>query len=187
MATTLAPTASPPRDITGIVAGRRTERALIVAATVAMGLIAGFFYAYACSVMVGLARTDDHTFIATMQSINATVRNAGFAPSFFGALGLTVTAAGVAARRRSPTCGPLVVAAVLYAAAFTITMAFSVPLNDDLAAAGDPDQMTNLAAVRDDYEGPWVTWNLLRTLLSTGGLIALIVALTRNARHDNAR
>ncbi len=40
---------------------------LLLFATVATGLVAGFFYAYACSVMVGLARTDDLTFISTMQ------------------------------------------------------------------------------------------------------------------------
>ena len=57
---------------------------LLVASTVVVGLMAGFFYAYACSVMVGLDRVDDRTFIVTMQWINATVRNAAFAPAFFG-------------------------------------------------------------------------------------------------------
>ena len=159
----------------------------MVAATIAMGLIAGFFYAYACSVMVGLARTDDRTFIAAMQSINATVRNAGFAPSFFGALVLSVTAAGIAVRRRSSTRVPLVVGAGLYAAAFVVTMGFSVPLNDELAAAGAPDRISDLAAVRDAYEAPWVAWNLVRTALSTGALVALIVALTRIRRPDRSR
>ena len=34
---------------------------VLVAALVASGLIAGLFYAYACSVMPGLARGDDKT------------------------------------------------------------------------------------------------------------------------------
>lgn len=58
----------------------------------------GFFYAFACSVMVGLARTDDRTFVATMQWINATVRNAAFAPAFFGALLVTAAAAVIDVR-----------------------------------------------------------------------------------------
>jgi uncharacterized membrane protein len=179
MAATLTPTAAPARTVPTSGGGRRVERVLTVAATVAMGLIAGFFYAYACSVMIGLDRTDDRTFVATMQSINATVRNAGFAPSFFGALVLSVAAAAVAVRRGSPARRPLIAGAVLYAGAFVVTMAVSVPLNDELAAAGAPDRIADLAAVRHDYEGPWVAWNLVRTLLSTGALVALVSALGR--------
>ncbi len=69
---------------------------LLAASTVVVGLMAGFFYAYACSVMVGLDRVDDRTFIVTMQWINATVRNVAFAPAFFGSLLLTIAAAVVA-------------------------------------------------------------------------------------------
>src|ERR671916_3351001 len=43
--------------------------ATLVAATVAMGLLAGLFYSYACSVMPGLSRTDDRTFVSGMQQI----------------------------------------------------------------------------------------------------------------------
>jgi hypothetical protein len=40
-------------------------------------------------------------------------------------------------------------------------------------------RIADLAAVRHDYEGPWVAWNLVRTLLSTGALVALVSALGR--------
>jgi uncharacterized membrane protein len=83
---------------------------LLMSATVLTGLMAGFFYAFACSVMVGLARTDDYTFVA----------------------------------------------------------------------AGAPDQIADLAGVRDDFEGPWVTWNLVRTVFATGALAALCAALLRH-------
>jgi uncharacterized membrane protein len=52
----------------------------------AAALIAGFFYAYHCSVMPGLAATDAVSAIKAMQGINAVVRNAVFAFSFFGTL-----------------------------------------------------------------------------------------------------
>ena len=113
-----------------------TERLLLGTATVLMGLIAGFFYAYACSVMVGLAHVDDSTFITAMQWINATVRNAAFAPSFFGALAVTGAAALVAYRHRSAGRAWILAAFALYAAAFAITMGINVPLNEQLAAAG---------------------------------------------------
>ncbi len=159
---------------------------LLLFATVATGLVAGFFYAYACSVMVGLARTDDLTFISTMQWINATVRNFGFAPSFFGSLIVTAVAAVWMVPRRQAGARWVVLAVVLYAAAFALTLGVSVPLNDQLAAAGPPRSIANPAAVRAAYEGPWVRWNLVRTVLATGALTALVLAMLSGRRRATA-
>lgn len=149
------------------------ERWLLLVTTTLMGLIAGFFYAFACSVMVGLARTDDLTFVNTMQWINATVRNVGFAPSFFGSLLCAVAVAGVALWRRSPARWWITGAALCYAIAFGVTMWINVPMNETLAAAGPAEAIADLGGVRRDYEGPWVRWNLVRTVLSTLALVAL--------------
>ncbi len=54
-------------------------------AVLTTGLISGFFYAYACSVTLGLALLPDEQYVEAMQAINATVRNGVFAFSFFGA------------------------------------------------------------------------------------------------------
>ena len=155
---------------------------LLAVSTVTVGLMAGFFYAYACSVMVGLDRVDDRTFILTMQWINATVRNAAFAPAFFGSLVLTIAAAVVAVVSSRSARGWIVAAAVLYAAAFLVTLTLNVPLNEQLAAAGPTDQISDLAAVRAAFEGPWIRWNLLRTGLTLGSLTALSIALLRRCR-----
>ena len=160
----------------------RVESLLLGSATVVTGLMAGFFFAYACSVMVGLARTEDRTFIEAMQWINATVRNAAFGPAFFGALALTVAAALVTVVRRQPARRWVVAAAVLYAGAFFVTMAFAVPLNDQLAAAGPAATLADPAEVREAYEDPWVVWNLVRTVLNTAALAALVTALLRHRR-----
>jgi uncharacterized membrane protein len=160
---------------------------LLVASTVAVGLMAGFFYAYACSVMVGLDRVDDRTFVVTMQWINATVRNAAFAPAFFGALILTMAAAVVALVSGRSARGWIVAAAVLYAAAFLVTLTLNVPLNEQLAAADPADQITDLAAVRAAFEGPWIRWNLLRTGLTIGSLTALSIALLRHGLVRNQK
>jgi uncharacterized membrane protein len=155
---------------------------LLATSTVAVGLMAGFFYAYACSVMVGLDRVDDRTFIVTMQWINATVRNAAFAPAFFGALVSTIAAAVVAVVTGGCARAWIVAAALLYAAAFLVTLTLNVPLNSQLAAAGPADQISDLAVVRTTFEGSWVRWNLLRTGLTIGSLTALSIALVRRCR-----
>jgi uncharacterized membrane protein len=48
------------------------------------GAIFGFFYAWVCSTMWGLDMADPSVAIAAMQVMNASVRNAVFAPAFFG-------------------------------------------------------------------------------------------------------
>jgi uncharacterized membrane protein len=156
---------------------------ILGSATVAAGLIAGFFYAYACSVMLGLAQLDDRAFIDAMQRINATVRNGWFAASFFGALPLTALAAALHLRRDSRPVLPWVLAALVgYTAAFLITMFLSVPLNEELAAAGVPATIGEPGAVRAAYENIWVTWNLVRTIASTAALACLVRALLVHAR-----
>lgn len=167
----------------------RPQLAVTALATLLLALISGFFYAYACSVMVGLANTDDVTFIAAMQAINASVRNLGFAPSFFGALVVTGLAAGLGIRRwRSPATIALAAALLTYAVGgFALTMMINVPLNEQLAVAGDPHAIADPAAVRAAYEGPWVTWNLVRTIASTIALAFAGTALYHLGRHAHPR
>jgi uncharacterized membrane protein len=158
------------------------EGGMLGVTTVLMGLIAGFFYAYACSVMLGLAEVDDRTFIDTMQAINATVRNAGFAPSFFGSLIASVATAMVLYAKRNPARHLVALAAALYFAAFAITFGISVPLNNELADAGSTATITDHAAVRQAYEDPWVVWNIIRTGFATAALAVLAAAGLRVAR-----
>ena len=85
------------------------RRVTLVVATIATGLAAGFFYAYHVSVTRGHALVGDRAYVEAMQAINATVRNAEFALSFFGALVLGVVALAcgpAAAGRRPPGCWP---------------------------------------------------------------------------------
>lgn len=165
---------------------QRLPTAVIGLSSLALALIAGFFYAYACSVMVGFAHTDDVTFIGAMQAINANVRNVAFGLSFFGALVLSIVALvlHLATRPTRRTTLLLGAAALLYAAAFGITMAVSVPLNDQLAAAGAPDQIADPAAVRAAYEASWVRWNLTRTIASTLAFICSGLAFRWVGRRD---
>src|SRR4028119_1487744 len=84
-------------------------------ATITTGLIAGFFYAYACSVTLGLALLPDERYVAAMQAINATVRNGLFAFSFFGAvLSLLLALALHAPTYRSRRFVLVALACVLY-------------------------------------------------------------------------
>ncbi len=106
----------------------------LIAATVAMALLAGLFYTFAMSVMVGLRRTDDRTFVTAMQWINATITNGCFAISFFGSVVLSAFAAVLHLGGDGRPVVPWIVAALVsYVATFVITMAVNVPLNNQRA------------------------------------------------------
>jgi hypothetical protein len=59
----------------------------------------------------------------------------------------------------------------------------NVPLNDDIKAAGDPDRIADLGAVRDAFhETRWVAWNVVRTILNTVAFGCLLWALVLHGR-----
>ncbi|MFF2994973.1 DUF1772 domain-containing protein [Streptomyces sp. NPDC057950] len=153
----------------------RAAAGVLGAATVAMGLIAGVFYIFACAVMPSLARSDDRVFIEVMGNINDVIQNPVFFLSFLGALVLTAVSAWQS--RRSPHRRWVWAALAAYVLAFLVTTAVNVPLNDRLADAGDPARIADPAAVRERFEDTWVAWNVVRALLSTAALACLARAL----------
>ncbi|MFJ2028067.1 DUF1772 domain-containing protein [Streptosporangium sp. NPDC087985] len=157
--------------------------ATLVASTLTTGLMAGLFYAYACSVMLGLARTDDRTFVGAMQWINVRILNGWFLLPFLGALLLIALAGALHLRGDGRSVLPWIVAAlVLYGMTLAITFAVSVPLNDRLAAAGSPDGVADLAAVRAAFEAAWNRWNIARAVTSTAASGCLVWALVLHGR-----
>ena len=118
---------------------------------------------------------------------HATVRNAAFAPSFFGSVVVTAIAAALHVRHRRERCARWIFAGLaLCATAFVITFAISVPLNDDLAALGPPDAIEDMTAARSAYEEPWVRANIARTIAATGALACLVRALMIRGVRDRA-
>ncbi|MET8676947.1 anthrone oxygenase family protein [Streptomyces sp. NPDC004647] len=157
--------------------------AALIAATLTVGLVAGLFYAYACSVMPGLKRTDDRSFVDVMQRINVAILNGWFALAFGGALVFTIVAAALHVGDDGRDVLPWTVAAlVLYGAQLAITFSVNVPLNNALDAAGEPGRIADLAAVRERFEAQWVRWNIARAVASTAALGCLTWALVLHGR-----
>jgi uncharacterized membrane protein len=149
----------------------------LMAATVTMGLATGAFALYAHTIMPGLGKTDDRTFVASFQSIDRAIINPWFMlTAFAGALVFTVGAV-LTNLGRQPL--PWVAVALgLYLIAVVITLAVNVPLNDAIKAAGDPDRIADLAAVRERFdESRWATFNLVRTVTTAGAFGSLLWAL----------
>lgn len=158
--------------------------ATLVAATMTMGLMAGVFGLYANAIMPGLGRTDDRTFVGAFQSIDRAIINPLFLANFLGALLLTGLAVVLHLGGDERSVLPWAVTAlVLYLAVFVVTVGINVPLNDGIKAAGDPDRIADLAAVRKRFdEARWVRWNLARALASTAAFGCLTWALVLHGR-----
>jgi uncharacterized membrane protein len=157
----------------------------LIAATMTMGIMAGVFGLYAHTIMPGLRRTDDRTFVGAFRSIDNAIINPWFmAGGFVGALGFTGLAAVLHLRGDGRAVLPWVVAAlVLYLAVFVITLAVNVPLNNGIKAAGDPDRIADLAAVRTRFdEARWARWNVARAVATTAALGCLAWSLVEYGR-----
>lgn len=156
----------------------RTMTLLIAALT--LGLMAGLFFAYANSVLPGLHKADDRTFIAAMQRFNASIQNGLFALVFGGAL-IAVCLAAWLFRGDRPVLVPVLIALVLYVVTLIVTFAVNIPLNNRLDAAGPAQQVIDPQAVRAAFYGPWVRWNLVRTLTCIGAFGSSCWALVRHS------
>jgi uncharacterized membrane protein len=156
----------------------------LIAAALTMGFMTGVFLLYANTIMPGLARTDDRTFVGAFQSIDRAIINPLFMTGFFGALLFTGLAAALHLRADGRSVLPWVLAAfILYLAVFVITIVINVPLNDGIKAAGEPDRIADLAAVRGRFnEAKWVRWNMVRAVATPAALACLAWALVQYGR-----
>src|SRR6202035_4350128 len=101
----------------------------LMGATLTMGLVAGAFALFAHTIMPGLRKTDDRTFVTAFQQIDRAIINPWFmTTAFAGALVLTL-AAGIA-NRGTPALPWIAAAFGLYLVAVIVTIAINVPLND---------------------------------------------------------
>ena len=149
---------------------------VLVIATIAAGLLAGLFYAYTVSVMPGLARGDDRTWVEAMRGINIAIQNGWFMLTFLGAP-LLAAVAGVLYLRSGPPLWWIVAAFACLLAMLVITGVVHMPMNNaitvhDSLASGD-----SYAELRARFEGPWVRWNVVRVAVSIAGFGCLFGAV----------
>ncbi|RJE82375.1 anthrone oxygenase family protein [Paracoccus onubensis] len=145
--------------------------------------IFGFFFAWVCSTMWGLDAADPRVAIEAMQAMNASVRNAVFAPAFFGtpvALGLTAILLYI--RSHHLSAAAFAGAAVTYfCLGLVLTMMVNVPMNEALAGVTVSGDAEEARRIWSDYSGRWQVWNQIRSI---GSLTAFLLALAGVLRID---
>lgn len=130
--------------------------------------IFGFFFAWICSTMWGLDAADPRIAIEAMQAMNSSVRNAIFAPAFFGkpvVLGVTAFMLWRAQFNKSALLFFLS-AGIYFFFGLILTMAVNVPMNEALGVLTAPQDITQAREIWIAYSGPWQIWNQTRTAAS---------------------
>ncbi len=147
------------------------------------GLSAGFFYAWAVSVIPGTRRVGDFTYLETMQSINRAILNPAFFLIFFGSLVLLIAYTIQEYQTGRGLSFWLVVAAALFylIGTFGVTAFGNVPLNEwlDVMELGELSQQ-RIAEIRRTYEVKWNQLHMIRTVCSVLSLLILLLVFLKN-------
>jgi uncharacterized membrane protein len=163
------------------------RNATLILALVTVGTFAGVFGLYSNAIMPGLRHTSDRTFVEAFQAIDTAVINPLFLSTFFGGLVFTGLAIAFSLEKEFRTALPWLIAAfVLYLIVVVVTVAVNVPLNDGIKAAGDPNRISDLAAVREEFkEMRWLWSNHLRTVITLAAFGCLTWSLVLVSRSTS--
>lgn len=158
-----------------------------IVATCLLGIMSGFFFAFAVDVAPAMSNLDAQGYITTQQWINRVVRNAVFGIAYFGSVAAPFAAAAAAwwsERRRIAWCW-LAIAAVYFLLVFWVTRTINVPINEELASWNSSIPPAHWRVMRDT----WNHGNLVRTIASVLCFAAAVsvLALPRdgNAKQGN--
>ena len=140
--------------------------ALLWAAALSSGLIAGVYFAFSGFIMQAFNKLDATQSIAAMNSINETILRSLFMPLFFGSSIISILMMIIAIMHWGETGAKLtlIAGAVYFVGMFICTVLFNVPLNNSLARLDLSN--TNTQPVWSLYFRNWTNWNHLRTVSS---------------------
>ncbi|MFV0245966.1 MAG: DUF1772 domain-containing protein [Qingshengfaniella sp.] len=165
---------------------RSLTTGLILVSLLLLAAIFGFFYAWVCSTMWGLDEADPRVAIAAMQAMNASVRNAFFAPAFFATpVVVAVTALMLFWQGERRSALAFWASALVYLFfGLLLTTLVNVPMNEALALVVIPEDLLAARAVWLDYSRDWQVWNQTRTIASGAAFLLALwgVLLLRRGR-----
>lgn len=153
---------------------------LTTIAALASAAAAGMMYVFSTFVLRGLDGTGPVNAITAMRGINADANtNVPFLLAYFGAA-LLATAVGVVALVQfgRPGSGWLLAGAVVGVLGAIVTIAFNVPLNDQLDAV-DPGRLpvADAASEWQAYLSSWAAWNHVRTATAIASPVLMMVGV----------
>lgn len=153
---------------------------VLIITAVLTALIGGLFYAYSCSVVLGLGKLSDAEYLKAMQHINREILNPVFFLSFMGTAILLPVSAFLF--RGQPAFIFLLLASAAYlVGVFGVTVAGNVPMNDMLDRFDISGATSDaIKQMRDNFESRWNFLNNIRTVFSVISIILTVCACIWN-------
>ncbi|WP_228435854.1 chryseobasin maturation helper ChrI [Chryseobacterium pennipullorum] len=153
---------------------------LLLITTILTALIGGLFYAYSCSVVLGLGKLSDTEYLKAMQHINREILNPVFFMSFMGTAILLPVSAFVF--RGQPAFIFILLAALAYLiGVFGVTVARNVPMNNMLNQFDIPGSTVEaIKQMRENFERRWNFLNNIRTVFSIISIALVVCACIWN-------
>ena len=152
---------------------------VLVVTTTCTALMAGLFYSYSCSVVLGLKLLTDSEYLASMQSINKAIQNPLFFICFFGTL-LLLPISTYLTYSQHPRLKfwLLLTATIIYfIGVFGVTAIGNIPLNEGLEKFNLANASKKAITVqRTIFEQRWNSLNTIRTLSSIFSLVLIVIA-----------
>ncbi|WP_343642512.1 anthrone oxygenase family protein [Chryseobacterium sp.] len=159
---------------------KMTTLVLIITAVLA-ALIGGLFYAYSCSVVLGLGKLSDTEYLKAMQNINREILNPVFFMSFMGTVVLLPLSTFLL-RGQQPVFIFLLLATLAYLiGVFGVTVAGNVPMNDTLDKFDISGSTAEaIRQMRENFENRWNFLNNIRTVFSVITILFVVCACVWN-------
>ncbi|MEX6690232.1 DUF1772 domain-containing protein [Danxiaibacter flavus] len=156
---------------------------VLLLTTVVSSLAGGLFYAWSCSVIPGLKKLPDNSYIEAMQSFNRAILNPAFFVSFTGTLLLLPLCVYLSYDQQLSARFYLLLASlVLYVVGvFGITALGNIPLNkklDNFNWRIATEQSISLQ--RRNFEGPWIRLHSVRTY---SGILVIVLEVIACLMH----
>lgn len=154
---------------------------LLIITAVLTALIAGLFYAYSCSVVLGLGKLSDAEYLKAMQNINREILNPVFFMSFMGTA-ILLPVSTFLFRGEQPAFIFLLIATFVYLiGVFGVTIVGNVPMNN-LLDQFDISTSTAEAVkqMRENFENRWNFLNNIRTVFSVISILLVVCACIWN-------
>ncbi len=151
--------------------------AVLFAAMLGSGVMAGIFFAFSNSVMAALTKIPPAGGIAAMQSINVTIVNPLFLLAFLGtAIASAVLVTATLFGWGDLETGWVLAGSVLYlVGSIVVTAAFNIPRNIALAKLAPDDEASAASWTR--YVSEWTAGNHVRTIGCVAALLCFVQAL----------
>lgn len=154
---------------------------LLIITTVFTALIAGLFYAYSCSVVLGLGKLSDAEYLKAMQNINREIQNPVFFMSFMGTAILLPISAFLFRGEKLTFIFLLLATFAYLIGVFGVAVVGNVPMNN-LLDQFDISTSTAEAIkqVRENFENRWNFLNNIRTVFSVISIVLVVCACIWN-------